>query len=125
LIDSLTWYNVDTENCILYVPANSVDEYRNAPVWSEFKHILADSLLVSTKIELQLHWSMFPNPAIDQVNIHGSGGLISVFDLNGRLVFKQTVETNGSFQVRSLKPGLYVVRLHTKEGMSQHKLIKV
>ncbi len=30
---------VDKENCMLYVPASSIDRYKNAPGWKEFKHI--------------------------------------------------------------------------------------
>lgn len=32
---------VDKETCILYVPEGSVDAYKAAPVWKEFKNILA------------------------------------------------------------------------------------
>ena len=38
------FYNVDTNNCRLFVPASSYEEYRNADQWKEFFHTVAISL---------------------------------------------------------------------------------
>lgn len=124
LTDTMTWFNVDTEKCILYVPANAVETYRNTPVWNNFKQILADTLLVSTTVEVAPKFSLTPNPASDRVQIQGVGGQLSVYDMNGRLVRNQSIEANGSLDVRPLKSGVYLVRLQTKQGPYQQKLIK-
>ena len=40
-IQSGVFYNVDMTTCTLYVPAGSVEAYKNAEVWGEFENIFA------------------------------------------------------------------------------------
>lgn len=39
-LDYYTFYNVDKENCILYVPKGTVDIYKNTDFWNQFVNIL-------------------------------------------------------------------------------------
>ena len=34
-----SFWTIDFENCVLYVPVGCVEAYRNAEVWKQFKHI--------------------------------------------------------------------------------------
>jgi len=78
---------VDKEACILYVPEGSVDKYKAAPVWNEFKNIQAiGSATGINGIEL-----------ID-------GEIFDVFNLNGLKVKSQTTSLDG------LPRGIYIVK---------------
>lgn len=41
------FYAVDTENAIVYVPNGSLEKYKNADGWKEFKHIQVDPIVAS------------------------------------------------------------------------------
>ena len=41
-INTGQFYGVDLENCVLYVPAASVNKYKKDPNWGVFKKILPD-----------------------------------------------------------------------------------
>ena len=47
---SSVFAGVDTETCVLYVPAGSADAYRNADGWKEFKNIVEIPLSASIKV---------------------------------------------------------------------------
>ncbi len=76
---------------------------------------------------------MLPNPSSDEVfislttsddTIHSQ---INIYDLSGRLVLNQTINTplnNHKLNIRSLKLGVYFVQLVTKNSKYTQKLIK-
>ena len=78
---------VDKENCILYVPEGSVDQYKAAPVWKEFKHILP--IKTSTGIQ--------------DVELT-DGEPFDVFNLSG-----QKVKSNAT-SLEGLPRGIYIVK---------------
>lgn len=83
--NSSVFDGVDKETCILYVPEGSVNLYKAAEVWMEFKNILPISAsgirtLMSTE-----------------------GHPFNVFDLNGRKAKSKTTS------VESLTKGIYIV----------------
>jgi len=66
-------------------------------------------------------FGLFPNPGTDVVTVtlpNGACGLVEVLDATGRLV--RTVRTGGgkaTIDLCDLRPGSYVVRAHTIEGV--------
>ena len=78
---------VNKETCILYVPAGSVDQYKVAPVWKEFKHILP--IKTSTGI---------------QGVVQTDGEPFDVFNLSG-----QKVKSNAT-SLEGLPRGIYIVK---------------
>ena len=78
---------VNKETCILYVPAGSVDQYKAAPVWKEFKHILP--IKTSTGI---------------QGVVQTDGEPFDVFNLSG-----QKVKSNAT-SLEGLPRGIYIVK---------------
>ena len=78
---------VDKETCILYVPEGSVDQYKSAPVWKEFKNILP--IKTSTGIQ-----------GVVQTN----GEPFDVFNLSG-----QKVKSNAT-SLEGLPRGIYIVK---------------
>jgi hypothetical protein len=74
--------------------------------------------------------SLFPNPVADKLNISwNSNGAetIQLRDISGRLVQTLEVEHGSrgmSLPVEALDPGIYVLTLMSKEGMSVQKFLK-
>jgi uncharacterized repeat protein (TIGR02543 family) len=64
--------------------------------------------------------TQYPNPASDIVYITGAIGMIYLYDINGRLIFTQQIDKNGSISVSSLAAGIYVLKINGKE----YKLVK-
>ena len=78
---------VDMDKCILYVPEGSVDAYKAAPVWKDFKNILVIGSATGIKgIEM------------------AEGETFDVFNLNGLKVKSQATSLDG------LPRGIYVVK---------------
>lgn len=78
---------VNKETCILYVPEGSVDKYKAAPVWKEFKNILP----IKTATGIQ---------GVSQTD----EGPFDVYNLNGRKVKSQATSLDG------LPRGIYIVK---------------
>ena len=76
------------------------------------------------------HFSMFPNPTKNVLNLSVKNGLaineINVIDLNGRIVknVKSGFETDMQINVSDLTSGLYLIDIKTAEGTATSKFIK-
>lgn len=70
-------------------------------------------------------FTVYPNPAIDHLQFDSKweGCRLDVCDLSGRLLQSTTI-TNSRVGVSALMPGLYLLRLHTPEGIHTTRLIK-
>ena len=77
---------VDKLTCVLYVPDGSVDLYKEAPVWSDFKHIVPISTLTGISV----------------VNVT-EGEPFDVYNLQGRKVKSRATD------LRGLPRGIYII----------------
>ena len=77
---------VDKLTCVLYVPDGSVDLYKEAPVWSDFKHIVPISTLTGISV----------------VNLT-EGEPFDVYNLQGRKVKSRAMD------LRGLPRGIYII----------------
>ena len=77
---------VDKLTCVLYVPDGSVDLYKEAPVWSDFKHIVPISTLTG----------------INGINVT-EGEPFDVYNLQGRKVKSKATD------LRGLPRGIYII----------------
>jgi hypothetical protein len=72
--------------------------------------------------------SVFPNPANDVVSIRINGKAtnapITVSDLTGRKVLSGTVAADGTFSLRSLPAGSYVVSVQDGAASATYKIVK-
>jgi len=72
--------------------------------------------------------SVFPNPATDvlsiRINNKASKAPVTVNDLTGRKVLSGTTAADGTFDVRSLPAGSYIVIVHDGTANSAHKVVK-
>jgi len=75
--------------------------------------------------------TLYPNPAKGVLNISINGydkeKIIEVTDLNGkRLISKTFIKDNGSLNIATLTPGLYMISIKAKNGtlLSRNKFVK-
>ncbi|SDY08204.1 T9SS type A sorting domain-containing protein [Hymenobacter psychrophilus] len=71
---------------------------------------------------------VYPNPTADQLTIRVAGratkAAVTVTDLLGRTVLKGTATAEGTFSLRSLPAGNYVVLVQDGETLTSHKVSK-
>ncbi|MDR1562246.1 MAG: leucine-rich repeat domain-containing protein [Dysgonamonadaceae bacterium] len=103
---------VDLSNVTLYVPAESVEDYKAAEIWEDFKEIKAyiSSAIESSVTESDV--SVYPNPVVESFRISGITAPTEVIitDLSGRTLLQQTVEAGESVAAGNLPKGVYLVR---------------
>ena len=87
-----------------------------APVYLHWNQVTADDLIPPTSIVPPASGliSIFPNPVADSFTISGltESALVRITDLNGRIVFEQTVSPNENILVSHLSAGVYFVRVN-------------
>ena len=99
-----TFYNVPTTTCVLYVPANSVEMYRNAEGWKEFSNIT------------EIIYSGINKPNTNEVTVISENGVIriegadgaavEVFNASGVCIYSGTAT-----EIPVPQRGLYVVKV--------------
>lgn len=71
---------------------------------------------------------VYPNPTADQLTIRVAGratkAAVTVTDLMGRTVLKGTAAADGTFSLRSLPAGNYLVLVQDGKAMTSHKVSK-
>ncbi|MFW5758269.1 MAG: T9SS type A sorting domain-containing protein, partial [Bacteroidota bacterium] len=80
----------------------------------------------SAEINQEQEIEIYPNPAKDNVKIFASNFMESVnlLNLNGEYIFgrKQIENHETNLNVESLKPGMYILEVVTRNGTSKHKI---
>ncbi len=73
----------------------------------------------------QTHWSVYPNPATDRIDVEVSAqasiGRIRITDLAGRMVAES--RHAGSIDVSDLLAGVYILSVHTVKGVLSEKIL--
>ena len=69
---------------------------------------------------------LYPNPATDGFYVNGIEGtfLLTLFDINGRMLITEKVTDNKLISIGTLTKGIYVVKIITNEGTIERKLVK-
>ena len=72
--------------------------------------------------------SIYPNPVDNQLTIEGEEmTVVAVYDLLGQLLMEQRCANGTSrmtLSVDDLKPGMYLIRIHSGQGMTSHSFVK-
>lgn len=79
-------------------------------------------------ISLSESINIYPNPTTDQLfidlkNFKGLVNSISLFDIQGKEVFRDDNITNDNLQLNNLNDGIYVVHIETDQGAINRKVI--
>ena len=70
--------------------------------------------------------SIYPNPTSDRINVQTEKEIqkIEAYNLMGKLVFKQTVNSNHThFNVSHLSKGIYIIHIGFEEGIVTKKVV--
>lgn len=117
-----TWYNlmdnstlnVTSTTAPINIEAGGYRIYGNKP-----SSYLADESLDNLGEEILI----YPNPAQEKFFINVSINQIEIYDTTGKLIKKMNNSSTHFYDVSDLKPSVYVVKVLTKTGMSNQKLI--
>lgn len=74
--------------------------------------------------EFSMSFRVFPNPASDAVIVENFQGRAALFDLNGKLVHEQELETNEFLSLNQLEAGMYMLRLNTDSSIQNVRIVK-
>lgn len=72
-------------------------------------------------------FSIYPNPVTSKLNIklkQDSATRIEIYDILGKRVLTQTLYSSGSINVRTLKNGVYIIKISQNNNTISKKLIK-
>ena len=114
-LGTMVFFDVNTETVSLLVPAQSVELYKQTPIWRDFliKAIENETSLNETQTA-QIF--IFPNPVTDSFQIGGieESALVTISDINGRIVFQRVVAPNERISASHFSQGIYFVNANGK-----------
>jgi hypothetical protein len=89
----------------------------------DFQVILNTALLSLSENE---KLTLYPNPATSSFKVKGivSYATLSLYNMNAKLLLTKTFTDNETISVSTLPKGIYVVKISTKEGVIEKKLVK-
>jgi hypothetical protein len=108
-IASNVFNSVNLNNATLYVPAESVEDYRKAPVWTEFSEIIpyVPSAIHAPTAENAIR--IYPNPVRDILHIANAPGLEKrLYNLTGKLV---AVTQDDEIDLSGYPGGIYLLHV--------------
>lgn len=112
----------------VYISINCVSDDQFGFAVDDFK--VTTTATASTQDFFATNFSMYPNPAKNELNLAVKNGLsineIRVIDLNGRIVktVQSGFETEMQINVSDLTTGVYMINIKTDEGTATSKFIK-
>lgn len=93
---------------------------------------ISKTIFVSGKCKSIIDVSIYPNPARNILNISMTGFeedivIVKFYDQTGKFILEQAVETNNrsDFDINELKPGIYNMRIHTRDQIISKRFIKI
>jgi hypothetical protein len=116
----------------LFAKAAHVKKAFNANITScgqTFDNLTEDQITSVPKKQKEIDFKIYPNPMEELVNIELSDeyatGNITFADINGKICLQTALKGMvNSISVKDLPNGFYVVKIQSKQGTKQYKLIK-
>lgn len=116
-IENAIFADVDHTRCMLYVPYNAIDNYRNSPQWEEF-HLMTDSKPYDIVL--------YPNPTSDSFSVLCDGFfIVSVYNSSGELLLRTHACRTDQIFVKEFAKGCLTVYVETGIGIYKQKLVKL
>lgn len=125
LTDYSTFYSVDKNTCILYVPKGSLTAYRKADQWKDFLNI-REMTVTGVNQQIRNSIDFYPNPVKDRFIVNGltESGILTLTNLNGSVVLTKQITGNEYVSISNLPKGIYIAKIETKSFTTEHKIIK-
>lgn len=82
---------------------------------------------LSTTDFIKSNFSVFPNPASNHLMIKAENDMdanYEIFDINGKLLLNDSVESMNPININQLQNGFYFVNIKTNQGKATYKFIK-
>ncbi|MDD5185115.1 MAG: leucine-rich repeat protein [Paludibacter sp.] len=116
--------NFDKTTCMLYVPIGSKSAYQKAYEWKDFTHIIEMPTAIPTLNAEEIN--IYLDPVSGSFSIHGIEGIytISIYDMNGRAMLCKQVQSNENISISNFPTGMYIIRIITKIGTIEQKVLK-
>jgi len=115
---------VNQSACTLKVPMESVEAYKNAPVWKNF-NIVGINVGIETNEVITIN--VYPNPTTGKLRIE-SGELrienIVIYDVFGKIQRIESWKTESAIDISHLPVGVYFVKIFTEVGEVARKVLK-
>ena len=108
-----------------YVTVNELSSAGCTGTYEQYEVFIDDCTDIGEN-QLDRQFSMYPNPATDNVNIRSESKLqtVSVYNLSGEMVMEIVVEDFGyKLKTSALKPGIYLLRLKAENGTVSKRLV--
>ncbi len=122
-IHSNTFQDIDITTLVLKVPASAIAVYKDTDIWKNFINV--EPYIDTTHapyISFQL--TISPNPAKDIIYFSEKVNKVSVYSLQGNLVY-QTVINGNEMNISHLHNGMYMLSIYvTETDVVDIKLIK-
>ena len=86
--------------------------------------------MVSISNPKSIKFNIFPNPAIDFININlpeNTKGIISIYNSSAQLILETNFEKNEiskQINIAKLQSGLYIIKLQSAQNIGVHKFVK-
>lgn len=109
----------------LYVPSGTKSSYEVAREWKDFANIVEMTTDIKQIPEFQL--SIYPNPVTDFIQFSGLNGItkIELYNLSGKLVdINSRYSAPSRIDIHTLPKGIYILKVHNKNGVEVGKFIK-
>lgn len=122
-ITSDTWSSDTYENCTLYVPTGSLDNYKNNAVWGLFKNIV-ESTAEEIKENKTIHISIrtdndgFEITGLDEI------AKISVYNISGKIILPEKYTNGTHISLNNFSKGVYLISITSSKGTTTQKIIK-
>jgi hypothetical protein len=113
-IGSVVFYNTNIGDATLYVPAGSVERYKATLVWQNFGTVLASGTSAINTPTAASAIRVYSNPATGSLHIEGLAAptQVTVINMSGQTVWRQTVAGDGNISTGHLPRGVYLVHVN-------------
>ncbi len=86
--------------------------------------VINENQNVAVRENEMINFSVYPNPSFGEINIKTNiSGKISIYDLNGRIINSQNINTNDIVLISDLEQGVYFVRFESNKGIETRKIV--
>ncbi|WP_107039294.1 T9SS type A sorting domain-containing protein [Brumimicrobium mesophilum] len=127
IIDSWTTVDLSTFHNVNYLTfgfkSTDIGSFGiNTPLYFAMDNLVYDNTS-SLSVNEKANFAMYPNPAQSTLNIEGDAGDYKIYNTNGSIVKEFKHSNISKVDISDLNPGIYLVKVSTKNSFGTRKLI--
>jgi len=115
----------EIDELIIHWPSGTVDTVTNPDINTQ--HIIVEGSTLGIGDVDTFGIALYPNPTTEVINFTRqdlTGTQVQVVDMNGKIVLSETISSNHTITVSSLKTGIYFAQLQVEGKQASYKFIK-